>query len=232
MSDNPGNTFVNPKEVGGDSISVYDHSQFTTPDWFLDVILTECEHADRVLEVGCGTRRLSAEIDARTESTVVGLDIDPDALRASPHDPLVRADAARLPFPSSAYDVAVSIETIEHLPDDQPERTLTELRRVLKPDGVLFLKTPNRWTHDVYQLTSLDLRRSRQWHPSLLTHRSLAGLAGDEFDVEFYKAGMAEYQIQKLDDSVPGLGNAIRRVPFRRLPFVFQPSIYARLTVR
>jgi len=86
--------------------------------------------------------------------------------------------------------------------------------------------------HDAYQLTSLDVRRSRQWHPSLLTHRSLAKLASDAFDVNFYKADMAEYQIKKLDDSIPGLGDVIRCVPFRRLPFVFQPSIYARLTVR
>lgn len=231
MSDSSGNTFVNPK-VGGDSVSVYDHSQFTTPDWYLDLILGECEDADHVLEVGCGTGRLSAEIDARTESTVVGLDLDPDALRASPYDTLVRGDGATLPISSSTCDVAVSIETIEHLPDDGPDRMLTEFHRVLKPGGVLFLKTPNRWTHDVYQLTTLDLRNSRQWHPSLLTHRSLTELAGDEFDVTFYKAGVAEYQIQKLDDSVRGLGELIGRIPFHRLPFVFQPSIYARLTAR
>jgi SAM-dependent methyltransferase len=232
MADKSENTFLNPKEVGEDSVDVFDHSRFTTPDWYLDLILRDCEGADYVLEVGCGTGRLSAKIDARTESTVVGLDIDSDPLRVSPYDSLIRGDAAKLPFPSSVCDVAVSVETIEHLPADQPKRMLTELRRVLKPDGVLFLKTPNRWMHDVYQLSSLDLRRSRQWHPSLFTHRSLAKLAEDDFDVAFYKADMAEYQIQKLDDSIPGLGEAIRRIPFRRLPFVFQPSIYARLTVR
>jgi SAM-dependent methyltransferase len=76
----------------------------------------------------------------------IGVDLQPEALaearQAAPRARLLRADGMRLPLPDHALDLAVSFETIEHLPD--AAALLVELRRVLRPGGCLVLSTPNR----------------------------------------------------------------------------------------
>jgi len=48
---------------------------------------------------------------------------------------------ARLPFADAAFDAAVCLEGIEHIPD--PLLLLSEFMRVLAPGGLLVLSTPN-----------------------------------------------------------------------------------------
>ena len=45
-------------------------------------------------------------------------------------------------LPSDTFDLATCVETIEHLPVEPLEATLTQLRRIVKPGGYLFLTTP------------------------------------------------------------------------------------------
>jgi SAM-dependent methyltransferase len=53
----------------------------------------------------------------------------------------VRGDACRLPVRSSSAAAVLFFEGIEHLTD--PDGALKEIRRVLQPEGVLFISTPN-----------------------------------------------------------------------------------------
>lgn len=46
------------------------------------------------------------------------------------------------PYPDNSFDAVLYCEIFEHLTDD-PVRSLIEIRRVLKPDGLLVLTTPN-----------------------------------------------------------------------------------------
>lgn len=51
-----------------------------------------------------------------------------------------------LPFPDNSFDVVISNHVIEHVGNEQAQRHhLSELRRVLKPDGVGYFAVPNRW---------------------------------------------------------------------------------------
>lgn len=51
-------------------------------------------------------------------------------------------DANRpLPFPDNYFDVVLALELIEHLHD--PQKFLTEIKRVLKPNATLIISTPN-----------------------------------------------------------------------------------------
>jgi len=54
------------------------------------------------------------------------------------HKPFVACDATRLPFENDSFDAVWSVTVLEHVPD--PETALEEMRRVLKPGGLLFLK--------------------------------------------------------------------------------------------
>jgi SAM-dependent methyltransferase len=85
----------------------------------------------RVLDVGSGNGLLQ---DAVTDYT--GLDISP-AVRRFYHKSFVEASATDMPFPAATFDALWSIWVLEHIPN--PERALNEMRRVLKPGGVMFL---------------------------------------------------------------------------------------------
>src|SRR5439155_6434982 len=91
----------------------------------------------RVLDVACGTGYGTAMLHA------IGVDLSRDALRYARRHPAlyVAADAARLPF-ERTFDSVISFETIEHVAD--PGRFVAECARVLNPDGLFIVSTPNR----------------------------------------------------------------------------------------
>lgn len=99
----------------------------------------------RVLDVACGAG-FGLQMLRDRGAQAVGVDLDETGLReARVLDggvPLVCADATRLPVPSVVFDLVVSMETIEHVPD--AGALVAELRRVLRPAGRLVLSTPNR----------------------------------------------------------------------------------------
>src|SRR5262245_3436449 len=89
------------------------------------------EHA-QVLDVGSGDGYLQ---DAVLDYT--GFDIARTAARYY-HKPFVAGTATAMPFDASRFDTAWSIWVLEHVPN--PEMALSEIRRVVKPGGVLFLE--------------------------------------------------------------------------------------------
>ena len=53
----------------------------------------------------------------------------------------VQADAQNMSFDENSFDIVISCETIEHVPD--PRAAVREMYRVAKPGGTLYLTTPN-----------------------------------------------------------------------------------------
>lgn len=49
-------------------------------------------------------------------------------------------DITAIPQPDQCYDMIVCSHVLEHVPEDQ--KAMSELRRLLKPDGMLFLQVP------------------------------------------------------------------------------------------
>ena len=104
---------------------------------------------DRVLEVGCGTAALAAALAMRGADVVASdvslrwLALARKRLENSPVQ-LVACAAEALPFGDEGFDVVAASDVIEHVED--PSRFVAEAARVLRPGGVLFLATPNRFS--------------------------------------------------------------------------------------
>lgn len=105
--------------------------------------------AKRVLDAGCGVGWGSGLMVDAGASEVVGADIDADAIADAttrvPAASFLTGDLMDLPFDADSFDVVVCFEALEHTSD--VEKTLDELARVLRPDGLLFVSSPNP---DVY----------------------------------------------------------------------------------
>lgn len=90
--------------------------------------------ARRVLELGCGTGRLLAQVDAPVR---IGLDLSPDMLRRARQRGLavVLADAHALPFADGSFDAVLAGKGMFRYLDY--ERAFAECARVLAPGGRL-----------------------------------------------------------------------------------------------
>jgi len=105
--------------------------------------------ADKVvLDVACGEGYGSAML-SQSAASVTGVDISAEAVRHAAntyhlHNNLryQEGSVTALPFADAAFDVVVSFETIEHLAEQ--EEMLAEIRRVLRPDGIVVISSPNR----------------------------------------------------------------------------------------
>ena len=98
----------------------------------------------RTLDAACGVGYGSALLNVSGRREVIGLDISLDACRyARQHygASVVCGDVSKLPFAEDVFDLAVSFETIEHIP--VPDKLLSQLFRVCKPNALLVLSTPN-----------------------------------------------------------------------------------------
>jgi ubiquinone/menaquinone biosynthesis C-methylase UbiE len=102
----------------------------------------------RVLDAACGMGYGSRILADAGAELVVGTDIAPEAVAyasqhfARPNTRFVTGDAERLSLPDHSFDLAISFETIEHVP--HPNAFLHEVHRVLKPGGTFVCSTPNR----------------------------------------------------------------------------------------
>lgn len=94
-----------------------------------------------VLELGCGSGQLSLPLCGNVSLWEA---VDPSAAmiakaRKLPHSDRLRftvMDPASLSFEHSSFDAVVAVNTLLFLP--QPELALREIRRVLRPGGILF----------------------------------------------------------------------------------------------
>ncbi|MFF8657566.1 class I SAM-dependent methyltransferase [Streptomyces huasconensis] len=102
----------------------------------------------RVLDAGCGTGRAVPALRGAvgTSGVVLGADLTPAMLRAARGagrdraGQLLLADVARLPLLTESLDAVFGAGLIAHLP--HPAENLRELRRVVRPGGLLALFHP------------------------------------------------------------------------------------------
>jgi len=98
----------------------------------------------RILDIGCAAGGTLSHLTRWGD--VWGLDISPEAIALCrtwgiPEERLVLGDAENMnSFPDNQFDLITAVEILEHV--ERPGKALQEIRRVLKPGGLLIVTVP------------------------------------------------------------------------------------------
>lgn len=111
-----------------------------TNDAFVNFL--RLDDAKTILEVGAGLGILAADVARRApHADVIGVELQARQLASAEAPPknlqLVQADANALPFARDTFDVVYCRYLLEHV--ENPSRVLSEMRRVLRPRGRVFV---------------------------------------------------------------------------------------------
>jgi SAM-dependent methyltransferase len=125
------------------SNAVLDHRYFKALDrfdlrfartmWVYDNVR---EHS-AVLDLGCGAGMLG--LLKRKGVALIGVDLSDEcvvAARRNGYDKTVRSALDALPFDDASFDYVVSLDVLGHIPAEQKDAVLAEIKRVLRADGV------------------------------------------------------------------------------------------------
>ena len=176
---------------------------------------------DDLLEVGCGEGRgidfLLPHITSYTaidkiESAVTRL------REKYPSGKFISANLPPLPFQDNSFDSLVSFQVIEHIQNDR--QFLLEIHRVLRPDGVALITTPNRlmslsrnpW--HVREYTGEELTTLAK---TIFKHVDMKGVAGNEKIMQYHEHNrksvqrMMRWDIFDLQHRLPA--------PLLRIPY-------------
>ena len=188
-----------------------------SPDWeFYPTYLAKLDRVrsylralpagSRVLDAGCGEGVLVDEF--RERLAIEGIDPHYESAHVR------RGSLAALPYSDGAFDRALCLDVLEHLPFDEQGRALSELARVIAPGGELFVTVPN--------LAHLQSRVQFLVRGRLIRTASLAKHPGDRPIGEYLdlatRAGFVLVERRGIFPTVPILTRWIRRSPARLAP--------------
>jgi ubiquinone/menaquinone biosynthesis C-methylase UbiE len=151
-----------------------------------------CAPGARVLDLACG-EGYGAAVLADAGHHVVGLDLEPPLLRDAagryPGPHFTAGSALVLPFGDDSFDAVGALQVIEHL--TQTSEFVSEIARVLKPDGFAYLTTPN--------IDRLPRNATKEFNPFHLRDFTPAELRA-ELDAVF---GDVALYGQVMDETLP-----------------------------
>ena len=130
----------------------YDAYRYSTEGHILKCLAAIPFAGRRVLEIGLGQGADSEQI-VRRGAHWSGLDLTPESVRRVrlrlqlkklPYEDLRQGSVLEIPFAPDSFDIVYSHGVLHHVPDIH--RAQSEIRRVLRPDGVLVVMLYARWS--------------------------------------------------------------------------------------
>jgi SAM-dependent methyltransferase len=115
----------------------------------IDRVLRMANHSpSSILDVGSGNGAIINHYTERGYETV-GLDISESLVQKAsaqfPKTMFICYDGLNFPLDDSSFDTVLLNDVLEHISYQDIEQVLSEIHRVLKPNGVVYISVMNRW---------------------------------------------------------------------------------------
>ncbi|MBC5841435.1 class I SAM-dependent methyltransferase [Flavobacterium sp. F-380] len=152
-----------------------------------------------VLDIASG-EGYGSYLMAKSAKKVIGVDIDQEVIDLSSTKyknenlSFLRGSTDLIPLDDNSVDVLISFETIEH--HDKHHEMFIEIKRVLKPDGILIMSSPDKKYYS-------DLNKNNPFHVKELYLEEFTNLANEYFQtttVYFQNCINGNSIIAKTDD--------------------------------
>ncbi|MBA9074617.1 ubiquinone/menaquinone biosynthesis C-methylase UbiE [Flavobacterium gossypii] len=131
-----------------------------------------------VLDIACG-EGYGSHLMSEKASFVYGVDIDNECISQAKlkykkqNIEFLVGSTSKIPLEDNSVDIVVSYETIEH--HDEHDEMMTEIKRVLKPNGLLIISTPDKLYYS-------DMRKlENEFHVKELYKEEFSDLASRYF---------------------------------------------------
>ena len=177
-----------------------------------------------LLDIGTGSGHIIALIAKKTRKAV-SVDLYDERIEKRGYE-FKKVPSEKLPFKDNAFDIAISNHVLEHVPNQALH--LSEIHRVLKKGGILYLATPNRWwimdphyklpfiTWLPANLAARYLRWAKKkdnWDIYSLSYLALKKLAGKHFEMIDITPKLMKFPSRYGVDAYPLLQKAAKLIP-------------------
>jgi ubiquinone/menaquinone biosynthesis C-methylase UbiE len=187
---------------------------------------------EKILDLACGLGFGTAILAEKTKNEVVGGDIAEEAITDSKQYwqhlnlTFLILDGTNLPYSDAFFDTLISFETIEHT--TQYRQMLREFSRVLKPNGIALISTPN------FPINSPTGKVMNPYHTQEFTHAELLQILKEVFgEVHIQGQQYSRYKIQSFRNR---LGRVVERFlllrGIRKIPIFLQDEVMKTLINR
>ena len=150
-----------------------------------------------VLEIGCGAGGMSKAVKFyRPDLMLYGVDISKSAIQAAKNDSqgveFRVGDAYAVPFKDKLFDAIILFDILEHV--ESPLLVLKEVRRLLKPNGILHAFIPCEG--EPYTLHSISAKLG--WRPKKMYAGHIQEFTEENIEIMYKKTGF-EVVKKKVD---------------------------------
>jgi ubiquinone/menaquinone biosynthesis C-methylase UbiE len=151
-------------------------------------------YGKKVLDIGCGYGALSSVL-LKEGAQVTGIEVDrkklaiaKDFFKDAENIELFAVDDEKLPFKDNTFDAVFLFDVIEHI--RRPDITIKECRRVLKPDGIIYIEFTPYYSitgHHLYDFAKWPIHiLPRGWIKDIVYSKKIKGfLTADDYWQQF-----------------------------------------------
>lgn len=164
----------------------------------------------KILDYGCGDGKYFPYFVSKgiRKEMIFGLEVSHErALRCQKigwENVALIESGSFLQFEDNTFDIINFMEVIEHIPEGMGRRTINELSRVLRPNGVMLISTPNYPIKRYYDFS--DALFHKKWerlrddptHVTFYSYKGLKKLLSDHFKLVILKPFKPGYLYKHL----------------------------------